>query len=131
MAFSGINYLAILGAAIAGFAFGAAFYGILGKQWMAAAGLSEAKPKISNFVISFVCELVMAYLLAGLIGHLGDVSVRAGMISAAFIWVGFVITTMIVNHRYGGAKWSLTLIDGAHWLGVLLVMGLAIGLVGV
>ena len=130
MAFSGINYFAVLGAAVAAFAFGAAFYGLLGKHWMAAAGLSEAKPKASNFVISFVCELVMAYLLAGLIGHIGDVTVRIALISAAFIWVGFVATTLIVNHRYGGAKWSLTLIDGAHWLGVLLIMGLVIGLVG-
>ena len=131
MAFSGINYLAVLGAAIAAFVFGALYYGLLGKQWMAAAGLSEAKPKVSTMAISFICELVMAYLLAGLIGHIGDVTVRIAVISAAFIWVGFVATTLIVNHRYGGAKWSLTLIDGAHWLGVLLIMALVIGLVGV
>ena len=131
MAFSGINYLAVLGAAIAAFVFGALYYGLLGKQWMAAAGLSEAKPKVSTMAISFICELVMAYLLAGLIGHIGDVTVRIAVISVAFIWVGFVATTLIVNHRYGGAKWSLTLIDGAHWLGVLLIMALVIGLVGV
>ena len=131
MAFSGINYLAVIGAAVAAFVFGSAYYGLLAKQWMAAAGVTDGKPKISNLAIAFVCELVMAYLLAGVLGHLGEVTITAALISAAFLWLGFVITTMIVNHRYGGAKWTLTLIDGAHWLGVLLVMALVIGWVGV
>lgn len=46
------------------------------------------------------------------------------------MWVGFVITSMILNHRYQGAPWSLTLIDGGYLLGVLLVQGVVIGLFG-
>jgi hypothetical protein len=132
MTFTGINHFAVLGAAVAAFAFGAAFYGALAKPWTAAVGMEgKVKPKPSNFMISFVCELVMAYLLAGLIGHLGAVAVVPALMSAGFIWLGFVITTMMVNHRYGDARWMLTLIDGAHWLGVLLVMALVIGWIGV
>jgi hypothetical protein len=54
-----------------------------------------------------------------------------GITTAFFVWLPFVLGTMIVNHRFQGSSWSLTLIDGGHWLGVFLVMGIVIGLVGV
>lgn len=131
MAFSGINYLAVLVAAVAGFAFGAVWYGLLGKQWMAAINMTtHPKPQPTIYVIAFICQLVMAWMLAGVIGHLGDVEVMRSLIAAAFVWFGFVLTTMTVNHRFQSATWSLTVIDGLHWLGVLLVMGLVIGLFG-
>jgi hypothetical protein len=53
------------------------------------------------------------------------------MITGLFLWVGFVITTMAVNHAFQGAKPMLTLIDGGHWLGVLLLQGLMLGWIGV
>lgn len=132
MTFAGINYVTVLAAAVAGFIFGSVWYGVLSKQWLAAVGTGGPfKPSIPVFVVTFVCQFVMALMLAGVVWHLGDVTVARAMISAGFLWVGFVITTMIVNHRFQGAKWSLTVIDGLHWLGVLLVMGVVIGLIGV
>jgi hypothetical protein len=68
---------------------------------------------------------------AGLMGPLGAVTVRGGAISGLFVWVGFVITPMGVNHAFSGSKPMLTLIDGGHWLAVLLVMGAVIGAFGV
>ena len=68
----------------------------------------------------------MALMLAGLMGHIGDVTVRGGVISGFFVWLGFVITTMGVNHAFGGAKPMLTLIDGGYWLAVLLIQGAVI-----
>jgi hypothetical protein len=127
-----VNYVAIVVAAVAGFAFGAVWYMALGKVWMAALGMTEhPKPKPAPFIIAFVAQLVMAWMLAGALGHLGDVSVLAGLVTGALLWVGFVATTLVVNHRFQGAKWSLTVIDGGHWLGVLLIMGLVLGLFGV
>ena len=52
------------------------------------------------------------------------------MITAAFMWLGFVITTLSVNNAFQGAKPALTVIDGGHWLGVLLLQGAIIGLMG-
>ena len=40
------------------------------------------------------------------------------------------LTSMIMNHRYEGMKWSLTLIDSLHVLGVLVIHGIVIGLFG-
>lgn len=131
MEFAGISYLAVLAAAVAAFMFGAAWYGGLSKQWMAAVGLTEPpKPDPKIYVMTFVCQLVIAWVLAGIMGHLSQVSVSGGMISAFFVWLGFVATTLIVNHRFQDASWSLTIIDGGHWLGVLLIMGIVIGLIG-
>ena len=138
MEFAGISYLAVFAAAVAAWLFGAGWYMALSKPWMAASGwTSEAdllgpSGKVSPlpFVISFLAELVMAYFLAGLVAHLGAVSVGRALVTAFFVWLAFVITTLIVNHRFGRQIWMLTAIDGGHWLGVLLVMGLVIGLFG-
>ncbi|MEX2453934.1 MAG: DUF1761 domain-containing protein [Rhodospirillaceae bacterium] len=136
MAFGGTSYLAILVAAVAGFAFGGVYYAVLGRRWMAALGKTQAElgqgGKIAPFVVAAVAQLVIAFVLAGAIGHLGpgQVTVRNGLVSGAILWAGLVMTTMAVNHRFQGSKLSLTAIDGGHWLGVLLVQGLIIGLIG-
>jgi hypothetical protein len=140
MTFAGVNYWAILAAAVAAWIFGAVYYGLLAKPWMAASGRTEAEIKAKQgtpafyvpFVLSFVAALVMAWVLAGIIGHLGpgQVTLRNGIISGFFAWLGFVLTTLAVNNAYGGRRPALTVIDAGHWLGVLLIMGAVIGAVG-
>jgi hypothetical protein len=132
MAFTGISYIAVIVAAVVAYVFGSVWYMLLAKPWLAAVGFADPpKPAPAPFIIAFVAQLVIAYFLAGLIAHLGDVTVARGIITAFFVWLPFVMGTMIVNHRFQGSTWSLTLIDGGHWLGVFLVMGIAIGLIGV
>lgn len=137
MQFAGISYLAVFAAAVAGFAFGALYYAMLRRGWLAALGRTEADMaggrSAAPFVVAALAELVMAFMLAGAIGHLGPgmVTPLNGVISALFLWVGFVATTIAVNYAFQGARVALTLIDGGHWLGVLLIQGLTIGLIGV
>ena len=66
-------------------------------------------------------------------GHLGaaEITVTGGLISGFFIWLGFVVTVIAVNYAWQKADPKLTLIDGGHWLGVLLLQGLIIGAMGV
>jgi hypothetical protein len=52
---------------------------------------------------------------------------RNGVISGAFCWLGFVITTMIVNNSFARRDPRLLLIDGGHWLVVLLLIGAIVG----
>lgn len=137
MDFAGMNYLAIPLAAVVSYAFGAAWYMTLANPWMAALGKTEAEfkagPQVRPFVTAFLSQLVMAWVLAGLIGHLGagQVTLANGVTSAAFCWVGFVATTLATNHGFQDAKPMLTAIDGGHWLGVLLIQGAVIGAMGV
>ena len=137
MAFAGVNYLAVLVAAVAGFAFGAAYYMSLSRLWLAAIGFTKedvaSKRSPTPFIVSIVALLVMAWVLAGTIGHLGpgQVTVKNGIISGLFVWLGFVITTLSVNYAYGQRRPALTVIDGIHWLGVLVVQGTIVGAMGV
>lgn len=131
MDFSLINHAAVLAAAVAAFAFGAVYYGLLAKPWMAAARIDPAKATMSPtlFATSFACELVMAWVLAGIIFHAAPAGANlwAGLVSGFLVWLGFMATTTAVNQRYEGFGWKLTLIDAGHWLGVALIMGGIIG----
>jgi hypothetical protein len=91
----------------------------------------QGSAKVVPFAISIVALFIMALMLAGVMGHLGDITIRGGVISGFFVWLGFVITTMGVNHAFSGAKPMLTLIDGGYWLAVLLIQGAVIGAFGV
>jgi hypothetical protein len=136
MTFAGINYFAILIATVAGFAFGAAYYISLSKPWLAAIGktreqiAAEGKGSPLPFIVSIVALAVMAVVLSGTMGHLAPLTLRNGVITAFFMWLGFVITTMAVNNAFGQRKASLTIIDGIHWLGVLVIQGAIIGALG-
>jgi len=85
------------------------------------------------FIITFVALLVMAWVLAGLMGHLGpgQVTAKNGVVSGAFAWLGFVVTTIFVNNAYPGRKYTLSVLDSIHWLGVLVIQGAVIGAMGV
>jgi uncharacterized protein DUF1761 len=138
MTFAGLNYLAIVIAAVVAWVAGAAWYTTLGRVWTAAMGLTvEQMHERRNrpgaylpFLYTFVAELVMAWVLAGLLGHIGALTLRGGLISGAFCWLGFVVTTLVVNYTFAMRDWRLLLIDGGHWLVVLLLMGAIIGAMG-
>jgi len=138
MSFAGLNYLAIVIAAVVAWLAGAAWYTTLGRVWTAAMGLTvEEMHQRRNrpgaylpFLYTFVAELVMAWVLAGLLGHIGALTLRGGLISGAFCWLGFVITTLVVNYSFAMRGWRLLPIDGGHWLVVLLLMGAIIGAMG-
>lgn len=133
MSYFAVNWLGVILAVVASFAFGAAWYIGLSKPWLAALGKTREQLQVGRtpFAWSVAMELVMAYFIALLIpALLGEVSVLNGVIVAAHMWLGFVLTTLILNHRYEGLKWSLTAIDSLHLLGVLLIQGAVIGVFG-
>jgi hypothetical protein len=144
MPFAGINYWAILIAAIVAYITSSVWYVVLAKPWSAAHGFAEdmmtrmkkahgGKPSPVPFIVAFVADVVMAWVLAGLLGHLGpgQVTLVNGVISAAFVWLGFVITTLAVNNGFAMREPILIALDGGNWLLVLLVMGAIIGAMGV
>lgn len=134
-------FLPVIAAAVASWLFGAAWYGVLSKPWMAAKGITPAdmvdargkkKSPLVPMAISFVGELIMAAVLKLLL----PASMHAGtgnpicdvLVLAAVIWFGFILTTQAVNNAFGNAKPALTIIDSGHWLGVLLIQALVLGI---
>ncbi len=139
MTFAGINYVAVLVAAGAAWGFGGVWYRLLASPWKAAHGFTTEQMRAHHgkgaalwpLIVSFVADLIMAWMLAGVIGHLGAVTIVNGVISAFFLWFGFVITTLTVNNVFGMRRHALILVDGGHWLGALVLMGAVIGASGV
>lgn len=141
MPVASVNWVAILTAAVAAWLFGAVYYSILGKAWVAALGTTpdalkrenagrSALSKASPFVLSLVAEVIMAFVLNGILIHLNMFTVRAAMIAGAFCWLGFIVTTLSVNNAYPGRRPMLSVIDGGHWLGVMLIIGAVLGAMG-
>ena len=140
MSLGGLNYMAVIAAAVASFIFGGVWYSALSKQWMEAQGrtpdaMHKDRGAVGLYVLAFVAQVIMAWMLAGILLHMAagglPTTLRTGLISAAFLWFGFVITTMTVNHAFQHARPMLTVIDGAHWLGSLLIQGAILGWWGV
>jgi hypothetical protein len=136
------SWTALLIAAAAAWIFGGIYYGVLGRAWIAAQGKTmetlkaenagkSAATKSAPFVTSFIAEVVMAAVLSGILFHSGMTTVRAGVISGALCWLGFVLTTIVVNNAYAFRSLKLTAIDAGHWLGALVIIGAVVGWLGI
>jgi hypothetical protein len=140
-AFMTVNHLSILLAAVGAWLFGAVYYGLLSRPWLAAQGktMEQCQAEMAGrsklaiygpFVLAFVASAFMAWALYGVLLHLNRFTVRGGMISGVLIWFGFVLTTMAVNNAFHGKRPMLTVIDSLHWLGGLLIIGAVVGWFG-
>lgn len=139
MVFAQVNYVAVMLAAAASFLFGGIWYGILSQQWMEAAGITIDDvrpgngPVLAPYIKAYIAELVMAFILAGVMGTLaakGGITVWQGMVTGTLMWLGFILSSLVVNHAFQGARNALTFIDAGHWLGVVLVQGAVLGWLG-
>jgi len=131
-----VNYVAVLAAALAASVFGAIWYRVFITRWMDALGktkeqlLPRGRQSLVAMAIAFVAELLMAAVLANLVPIMGPVSVLSGLMTSGACWLGFILTTIIVNNGYSGGPRGFTAVASWHWLGVLLIMGGVIGVFG-
>jgi hypothetical protein len=134
MSYLAVNWLAVILATLASFAFGAVWYMALSRQWLASIGKRREDIDQSDFIPylwSILCLFVMAYFVALLTPVItGSTTIGNGVLVGALMWLGFVLTAMVINHRYEGAPWSRTAIDGGYLLAVLLIDGVVVGLFG-
>lgn len=135
------NVLAIITAAIAAWLFGGIYYTALSGPWLKAQGktLEQCKAERAGkssiaiaapFVLVFVGELIMSWAMYGILLHMSMFTLRAGAITGAGCWLGFVLTTITANNAFAGRKAMLTVIDSIAWLGALLIIGAIIGWFG-
>ena len=125
--------IAILAAGVAGWIWGAIWYGVLGKPYQRALGLNPddckgKKMPIAPMVAAFAAALVMSAVLYQLLTNLGVMGVRDSMVTGLTVGVGFVLTTVLVNNMFQQKNPALTVIDGAHWVLALMVEAAVISL---
>jgi hypothetical protein len=141
MAFLSVNWVSIVLAAAAAWLFGGAYYTSLSGPWLAAMGKTMEQctaeqaaksglAKAAPFILAFAGELIIAWAIYGILLHMNMFTLRAGLISAAACWLGFVLPTITVNYAFGGRRPMLTVIDSASWLGAMLIIGAIVGWFG-
>jgi hypothetical protein len=136
MTFDGINYLAVLIAAGAAWVLAIAWYQILIKRWLAREGKSETElgprnePK-AYVLFVLVVQLIMARILADVVGHAGDVALDQGIIWAGLCFLGFVGPVLVTNIYVLGRRGMLCAIEFGYWFVALALMGAIIGAFGV
>ncbi len=133
MALESVNVLAVVVASIAGMAIGFVWYSPLafGKTWMKLMGKSakdmESEKKKSNMPmtmgVGFISTLVMAYVLSLFIQYMGASTPVQGAMTAFWAWLGFVATVTLSSVLWEGKPVKLYILNAAHYLVALLVMG--------
>jgi hypothetical protein len=116
---SDLNWLAALAGGVSYFIFGAIWYGVLGKGWMAAAGLTSEQIqknfKKSNYGITMAMQLVIGIVLAGFMQHI--CMSEAGLTFGDAAQLGFIIglvfsgLTTWVHYIYSMQKSNLIWYD--------------------
>lgn len=138
MIFSGVNYLAVIVAAVVAFGIGAVWYTFLfSRQWMAALGTTREEMQSRGgsplpFLIAIIGYLVMAWVIAVVIESVwrGSADFGDGALAGFILWLGFTLTTTAVNYAFPGRRPALTVIDAGGWLVIAVVMGAIIALFG-
>ncbi len=128
---AGVNYLAVLVAAIANMVIGALWYStsLFGKRWMELVGIrpEDAEKRAAGarraYSWMFVASLLMAYALARILWYAKIQSLCGGAAIGLLAWLGFVATTMGANYLFEGRPCRLYTINAGYPLVSLIVMG--------
>ncbi len=128
-----IHWLAVLAAAVAGFAVGAIWYGpLFGKAWMAERGICKEDAAGANmpliFGTAFVLNLIAAFVLDHVLGTYGDPNLGLSVMIAGGIALGFIVTSIGVNYLFSQMSRRLFLIDAGYWVVMYCVMGVLLDL---
>lgn len=127
----GLNYLAVMTAALSSFVIGGLWYSpvLFQRAWMKANGFSDADLAKGGqgtiFGLAFVFAVVMAFNLAMFLNAPDTTwtwGASAGALTA--IWVALGIGTVALFERRPAAY---TLVNGGYWFVALVVMGTIIG----
>ena len=126
-----MNYLAVLAAAVAAFVVSSVWYTIFGNAWMELRGINPATAanmRMPAWTMLFVIvqSLVVAFMLAYFIGHLGIIDWKGAVRLGALVWV-FPAMILLGSVVHENVPLSLAAIHAGDWLVKLLLMTLILG----
>lgn len=129
-----VNWWAVLVASVVHFLLGAVWFTLLMKPWLAAIGRSEAEMHtlaaqagIMPYVVAFVCNVVLARVLAQIVIATGKPSALYGARIAFYMWGGFVATTFLTEYVFEARHVSAFAINAGYPLIGMLIMGAIVG----
>lgn len=130
-----MQFVAVLVAAAGAYAFGAMWYMMNAKAWMAASGIAvdeDGKPANSSdptpFIISAISAIVVAGMMRHMFGMAGIDTFGKGLVAGLGLGLFVVAPWMVNNHAYEGRPMALTLINGGYVVGGCAIIGAILGL---
>jgi hypothetical protein len=129
---AGINYPAVVVAAVVHFILGAVWFWALMDPWLAGIGKTstdmtrEGSPVLA-YVIAFGSNLVLAWVLSWAMLVSGYQSVGGGMMMGALLWLGFVATTTATEYVFEARSFETFTINAGYPLVGMLIMGALLG----
>jgi hypothetical protein len=127
----GINWLAVIAAAVSSFILGGLWYGpLFGKAWMRASGVTEEMTAKANmartFGVSLVLQLVIAAVLAAFIGPEATFGFAVAAAAAAgLFWVAPAFGVVYLFEQRPFAHWA---INAGYQILAFTLMGVILGL---
>ncbi len=126
-----VNYLAVGVAALSTVFIGAVWYSplLFHKLWVKAHGYSEEKVEQLRkaagraFIVSLLCYVVMAFVLAVFVSYAGVSTVLQGAFLGLLVWIGFLATLGLTAHMFSEKRLSTYLLDAGYQLVYSVVMG--------
>lgn len=134
-----VDFFAVVLSVVAAMVVGSVWYGpLFGKLFMKEMGMDSWSPEKQvamrksmgmSYLLQALGSFIMFYVLAGLIGGFGHLSLGGGVMTALILWAGFVVPLKLGDAIWGG-NWKL------FWLGIgnmfvtLIVAGAIIGAMG-
>lgn len=134
-----INYLAVLVGALSNMVIGSLWFGALfGKQWIKLMGWTKqdmeaatAKGMGKSYALAALGSLLMSYVLAHSLvfasDYMGVSTLSAGLTSAFWMWLGFIVPVTMSDVIWGNKSWKLWYLNVSYYLVSLLVMGAILG----
>lgn len=135
-----VNYIAVLFAAVASMVLGFLWYSpmLFAKPWMKLMGytadsMKKAQKEMGKlYALSFVVALITGYVLS----HVMTLSMNffhydklsTGLITAFWMWIGFMMPVQLTDAIFGSKKWKLFAINTGYQLVSLIVMALVLAL---
>lgn len=116
-----MSILSVIVAGLAGWAFGAIWYSVFAKPWIATSGVAtDADGKPANqksplpYVISILSAIIVAATMSYAFNMLDITTVTKGFTSGLGIGACFAAPWLATNYGFAGRPVVLTLIDGGY-----------------
>lgn len=126
-----MTILSIFAAAIAAWLFGAVWYGLIAKPWMAATGLTEETINRSDpapYVVSFVCAVIVAAMTHYILQAADITGVAGATFMGLALGLFIAVPWMATNVMFQKSDRALIWMDGGYPAIGMALMGLVLAL---
>ena len=129
-----MQFIAVIIAAITGFAVGAVWYITLSKPWIVAAGVRlgpDGKPDGGGSAMPFLVSGIAMLVVAGFMRHIFEISgidtIVGGLVTGLGVGLFFITPWLAMDYAYAARPAKLTVIDGGYAVIGCAVMGAILG----